>query len=333
MNKFTGAVVGLGVGEAHARTLADNEKTVLKYLHDIDSGKAECLAKELNAEAVDSYEDILVDPELDMVIIASYDDAHFPQIIKALKAGKHVFIEKPLCLTQNELEDIKKVFKENSHIYLGSNLILRSTKLYRWLFKAIRNGEFGNIYSVEGDYLWGRMWKLTDGWRKDIKDYSIILGASIHLIDLMLWFMGEKPELVNTYGNSICTKDSDFEKKDFTVSVFRFRSGIIGNITASGGCVHPHQHIVKVYGSRKSFIYDDQGSRVFDSMDPDYTPDKLNMSALPDTKGDFLIEFVEDIINKKDPRKIAGKEFDLMSVCLAAQESLETGKEVKVKYL
>lgn len=332
MSKLIGAVVGLGVGERHARTIAGCAETELKYVYDTEKEKADRLAGELSCVSVESYEDIVSDKEVGLIVIASYDDAHFLQVTKALKAGKHVFVEKPMCLTAEELRAIREVCDDCKELKLASNLVLRSAKLYRWLRESVSEGHFGEIFSVEGNYLWGRLWKLTEGWRKNINNYSIILGASVHLIDLMLWITGEKPVAVSSFGNNICTKNSCFNREDFASSIFRYDSGLIGNITANAACVHPHQHVFKVYGTKRTFIYDDQGPRFFDSAEKNAVPERLNLSALPDTKGDYLAEFIKNIVGSKKLLIGAKEEFDLMSVCLAAQEALGTGKENEVRY-
>ena len=56
-------------------------------------------------------------------------------------------------------------------------------------------GVFGRIYAFEGDYLYGRMFKITNGWRRNIPDYSVMTGGGIHLIDLFLWLTGEKTRI------------------------------------------------------------------------------------------------------------------------------------------
>ena len=93
---LTAAVIGLGVGESHARAYLLDANSRLKWLVDKDHCKAESLAAELGAKAGEEAA-VLLDPEVNVLSIASYDDMHAQQVVTALRAGKHVFVEKPLC--------------------------------------------------------------------------------------------------------------------------------------------------------------------------------------------------------------------------------------------
>src|SRR5438128_10791127 len=104
------AVLGLGVGEQHARAYARADGCVLRWLHDLDRGKAQRLAIELSTEAANSYEQLLTDEGVDIVSIATFDDAHAGHVAEALRARKHVFVEKPLCRSREEAKTIKDLW-------------------------------------------------------------------------------------------------------------------------------------------------------------------------------------------------------------------------------
>ena len=184
-------------------------------------------------QPVEKYENILEDETVDIVSIASYDDTHYEQTIAALDAMKNVFVEKPLCRSIAELRHIKTAWEANSCHHLMSNLVLRSAPLYCWLRETIQAGELGEIYAFDGDYLYGRFPKITHGWRKDVKDYSVMQGGGVHLVDLMLWLTNQRPYLVSMTGNRICSRGTDFKYNDFMAATFRFPSGLIGRITAN----------------------------------------------------------------------------------------------------
>jgi hypothetical protein len=92
------AVIGLGVGQQHLRAYLSDSRCQVRWVHDLDKRRAEEAASGMpKASAAESYQQILSDPELDIVSIASFDDDHFEQALAALQAGKHVFVEKPLA--------------------------------------------------------------------------------------------------------------------------------------------------------------------------------------------------------------------------------------------
>ena len=327
------AVVGLGVGEQHARAYLRTAGCTLLWLYDIDANRMHRIANALGeGETTDSYECIIADPFVDVVSIASYDDAHFTQVVSALEAGKHVFVEKPLCRSLEELRIVKQAWQVSGCQRMISNLVLRAAPIYQWLLDAIGSGELGEIYAFDGDYLYGRIHKINEGWRKDVDNYSVMQGGGVHLVDLMLWLTNQKPVSVTTVGNSISTAGSDFRYDDFMAATFQFPSGLIGRITANFGCVHGHQHVVRVFGTKGTFIHDDQGPRLHATRDSSSPARVLDLSTLPGSKGDLIPGFVAGIMNGTDERSHTQHEFDVISACVTADKSLATKSTIEIEY-
>lgn len=334
MKRLRAGVIGLGVGGEHAAGYQRHQACEVTALCDLSDGKlARAKAEFPNARLTCRPEDILGDPLIDLVSIASYDDAHFEQTLAALRAGKHVFVEKPMCRSQDELARLKQAWLRQGHPKLASNLVLRAVPLYQWLRREIRNGRLGQVYAFDGDYLYGRLEKIARGWRKDVENYSVVQGGGIHLIDLMLWLTNEKPTTVAAVGNRLCTAETDFRYDDYVTATFRFASGLIGRITANFGCVHRHQHVVRVFGTRATFIYDDQGPRLHTDRAPSIPPRPLDLPALPASKSDLIPSFVDAIANGQDTRAETQHEFDVISTCSAADRALTTGHTTEVEYL
>lgn len=326
------AVVGLGVGVQHALAYRRTPDCALRWVYDLDRARAREVAREVGeGEAAESFETILSDARVHVVSIASYDDAHATQVVAALEAGKHVFVEKPLCRSVEELHTIKRAWEASGEPHLASNLVLRAAPLYRWLREAIAGGALGEVYAFDGDYLYGRLHKIVKGWRKDVDGYSVMQGGGIHLVDLMLWLTGQKPSSVGAVGNRLCTVGTAFRYNDYVSATFQFPSGLIGRVSANFGCVHRHQHVIRVFGTKATFLYDDQGARLHTSSDPTVPPQPLTLAPLAASKGELVPEFVAGIREGRDARAQALYEFDVLSACLAADQSAGTGVAVKVE--
>jgi predicted dehydrogenase len=334
-NSLGVAVIGLGVGWQHALAYLADGRCRLRWVYDLDNNRAQDWVNSYQAGAVaNSFEQILHDPLTHAVSIASFDDAHYQQVIAALEAGKHVFVEKPLCRTLNELRLIKQGWsKHGGKLKLSSNLVLRAAPVYRWLKRKIERGELGGLYAFDGDYLYGRLHKITGGWRKDVKNYSVIEGGGIHLIDLMLWLTGERPSFLSAMGNRICTKGSDFQYNDFVSVSLQSPSGLVSRVTANFGCVHRHQHVVRIFGTKETFIYDDMGPRLHLSRDPSVAASAIELSTLPETKGDLIAPFISAILDDENLDAHTQNIFDAISVCVASEEALQSESTVKVQYL
>ena len=329
------AVVGLGIGALHARAFHADPRCRIESLYDLDAQLAQRLAEEFGQGTVaPDLSSIIANPDVDVVCVASYDDAHFDQVVQALRAGKHVFAEKPLCQSLKQLQLIKQAWQErHGSVKLACNLVLRTAPLYRWLKEKINSGDFGKLYSLEGDYLYGRLHKITRGWRGRIKEYAAMYGGGIHLIDLFLWLTGERPTTVQAVGNQICTAGTDFRHNDFVIAIMQFASGLIGHASANLGCVHRHQHVVRLYGTKATFIHDDVSSRLHWSWDPSVGASLLNPSSLPATKSDLIPEFITAIESDIDLEREIQSIFDSASVSIACESALRTGKRKEIVYV
>jgi predicted dehydrogenase len=328
------AVVGLGVGQHHARAYADHPACDLRQIYDIDpAAAARAHTTFESASVAASFDELLSDAQVDIVSIASYDDAHFGQVVAALDAGRHVFVEKPLCRSLDELRATKAAWRRAGDRHLAANLVLRGAALYQWLRAAIAEGELGEIYAVDGDYLYGRVQKITDGWRVNVADYSVMQGGGVHLVDLMLWLTQQRPAAVTAVSNKIATAGTAFRYDDFMAATFQFESGLVGRITANFGCIHPHQHVLRVFGTRATFVYDDRGGRLHTSRDPRVAARPIDLAPHPPSKGALIPDFVESILNTVDARPEAQQEFDLISACLAADRAAADGTLQRIDYV
>tara|TARA_B100000315_G_scaffold249652_1_gene281219 strand:- start:1114 stop:2124 length:1011 start_codon:yes stop_codon:yes gene_type:complete len=336
MKRYKAAIIGLGVGERHIESYVAHADVDLITLCDFD----ECKLKDISSRYpeynfIDDARSVLEDKEIDIVSVASYDNHHFGHIKLAIGNGKHVYVEKPICLYADELRAIRNLLRKNSNIQLSSNLTLRTCSLFSEVKNAIEMGDFGDLYFIRGDYLWGRKHKLTDGWRKDMPFYSIVYGAAIHLIDLVLWMTNMLPLQVQGYSNNIATRGSDLKHNDFASLQLLFENGLIAEISAHGGCVHPHFHQLQVFGSEKSFTNTITGQGWLDGCERDTFireakgeyPEKME-------RGKALTSFLDAIVSGNN-RPLVDQEavFNSMSICLAAEQAIQTGREMTIEYI
>lgn len=332
MQKLNAAIVGLGIGEQHLISILENKSCRLSRICDLDSSKMnEMIAKySLVDVKKSSFDDIVNDPEIHFVSIASYDQDHYEQTMQSLSKKKHVFVEKPLCQNAQQLKHISDEYKVCKKL-IASNLVLRSSPLFKYVKELIDAGKFGDIYAFDGDYLYGRLNKITEGWRKDVVNYSVMQGGGIHMIDLMLWLTDQKPTSVSSKKSKIVTKDSNFKYADFHSSTFSFSSGLIGRITANFGSMHPHQHVVRIFGTHSTFIYDDRGARIHWSRREEERVEEILLSPKPVKKGSLIHNFVDHILKNESSSTV--NEFDLMSAVLAADRENSDGRPTNIEYI
>jgi predicted dehydrogenase len=247
----------------------------------------------------------------------------------ALEHGKHVLVEKPLCQTQQELDRITAALDRFPDLTFQSNLILRRSPRLIELKREIESGEFGDIYYIEADYAYGRLYKITEGWRGKLPYYSVMAGGGIHVVDTVLWLTGKSVLEVKGYGSRIATRDTAFAYDDFQVALMRMSGGLVAKVSANFACVYPHNHLFAVYGTKKSFAQNALGAAYLTSRDPAAQPVIVTTSAYVE-KGAFMPRIVDAICGRAEP-EISRKELlDSMRVCLAIERSIQDGQAIKV---
>ncbi len=326
-------IIGLGVGEKHLETFQNDKRCAVHSICDFDEQKVNLISKKYNIKNISTDANKLIsNPEINLISIASFDNYHHKHIINAINNNKHIFVEKPICQNQNELENIFLNLKKNKHIKMSSNLILRKTKRFLELKEHIEQDKLGQIYYVEGDYDYGRLNKITNGWRGKIPYYSVVGGGAIHLIDLLIWLLQKKPKLVFSMANKIVTSNKNFKHNDFVASLLKFNNGLIAKITSNFGSVTPHHHKLCIYGSKGTFIQSHSGSCYIYSRDPKQKLHHLTDNYPGTHKGDMIPSFISSILDGATPEISIQEILDSMSITLHIEQSVNLNKQLLIKY-
>lgn len=334
MRNLRAGIIGLGVGEQHISGYQSHSSCEVTALADFSAEKCEMARLKYPEMSVfENCDAILDNPDIDIVSIASYDNYHYEQIVKAIESGKHVFVEKPLCLYEQHARHIRTLLRDNPHIKLSSNLVLRKSDRFVELKEMVDNGRLGRIFYVEADYNYGRLNKITEGWRGDIDYYSVVYGGGVHIIDLLLWLTGERVSEVCAYGNNISTSGSKFKYNDTVVGILKFESGVTGKISCNYSCVYPHFHNLLIYGTDATFVNDFEKAKLFCSRDPTVKAKEIGMSYRSVHKGELIHNFVDSILTDSEPEVTVDDIFDSMSVCFAVEKSSISNAAVEVDYI
>lgn len=332
--KLKAGIIGLGVGASHIAGYETHPACEVTAVCDFAPEKLDAAKQKYpKLRFTTQADEILRDPDIDVVSIASYDHFHHEQIVKALENRKHVFVEKPLCLHPKEAEHIRSFLRKDPSLKLSSNLILRRSPRFQKLKEMIDSGKFGELFYVEGDYHYGRLHKITEGWRGELDFYSVIYGGGVHMVDLLLWLTGDTVEEVTAYGNQIASKGSKFRYNDCVASLLKFRSGLIGKVTVDFGSVLPHFHSLNLYGTKATFVNDQGAGKLFESRDSKTQPKEIPDAYPGVKKGDLLYRFVDSIVNGSEPEVSTEDVFRAMSVCFAMEESVKRNSPIKVRYI
>lgn len=194
--------------------------------------------------STNNYQDLLKDESIDLIIISTNHNTHGKFVVEALDVGKHVYCEKPLCLTTDELSKIMDAYKRNKgELFCGMNR--RYAPLISDIRKQLHTNEVPAVY----DYIVNAGFIPGSHWTQDEKvGGGRIIGEAVHFIDTIQYLDGsELVDLKLSYANN-----SAFPNKDNALITLRFASGAIANIvyTSMGSKKYPKEQLrVFVNGS------------------------------------------------------------------------------------
>jgi predicted dehydrogenase len=197
-------------------------------------------------ELYDNYDKLLKHPKLDAVVLATPHSLHVEQTVKAAKAGKHVFCEKPFALTKAEAEEAVAAVKK-AGVTLGLGYNRRWHPEMTKLRKQIDAGELGVILHVEATMTFPNALQLkADAWRasKEETPCGGLTPMGVHAVDGMIDLCGPISEVYCQSFRRVVAIDAD----DTTSILFRMKdgmSGYLGTMTATGGGFS-----FQVYGSK-----------------------------------------------------------------------------------
>ena len=203
-----------------------------------------------------SYEEMLADPAIDIVDICTPHHLHAEQSIAAARAGKHLIIEKPLCLTVEDLAAMKRAI-EDSGVGVCVCFECRFSEHFTMIQSCISEGLLGRVHYGEVDYYHGiGPWYGQFEWNVK-KRYagSSLLTAGCHALDGLLMFMGGRVEEVVSHGtrssNSIF---SPYEYDTTSVTLLRFKDGRLGKVASVVDCLQPYYFHIHLVGSEGSLL-------------------------------------------------------------------------------
>jgi predicted dehydrogenase len=235
-------LVGLGGwGRNLARTFADLAE--LRWLCDTSPNTLERLAARYpQARTTGSFDDLLSDPELDAIVVATTASTHHELSKRALEAGKHVFVEKPPAPTEAEAEDLVATAEANNLVLMPGHLLLYHPAV-KTLKRLIDSGELGDVL-----YLYSNRQNLG---RIRI-DENTVSSLGVHDLSVILHLLEEEPSECWARGNAYLTPGIE----DVAFCYLRFPSGKVAHMHLSW--LDPQKiRRITVVGKEKMVVFDD----------------------------------------------------------------------------
>ena len=335
MDEIAVGQIGYGYwGPNLARQFSMLPGSRLSVLADQSPERRERAARALpGTRVVDRVEDVLEGPDTDAVVLATPTRAHTEHALRALRAGKHVFVEKPLAPTVEESEAIICAARDAGRICMVGYLLLYHPAFQR-LESMVRGGDLGRIFTLESERtnLGTVQADENTWWRNGPHDLAMIL----QLVD-------SSPVWVTSFGQSFLRPGVE----DVVFAGLRFESGAIASIHVSWLSPHRRRRL-SVVGSKAMAVFDDaevsEKLRIYD-RGVDYEPSYGSYGeSLAMRFGDILIpavasteplliecqEFLDCIRDGREPRTSAAHSLAVDQVLAAADRSLRSGQPVEL---
>ena len=243
----------IGAGNYTSSTVVPCLKKVgakIKYIASAGGLSAKVMAKKAGAEmATSDYQEILKDPEVGMVVITTRHNLHAKMVKEAMEAGKSVFVEKPLCLSIDELDAICEVYKNaSSEVTLTVGFNRRFSPFAVKMKQMIGDGPKNIVATMNAGFIPANMW---------VHDLEVgggrIIGEACHFIDLCSYLAGSNVIAVcmNAMG------ENPQENTDNATILLKYENGTnaVINYFANGSKSYQKERI-EVFSQERVFILD-----------------------------------------------------------------------------
>jgi predicted dehydrogenase len=220
------AVVGAGMmGTLHARAISENPASTLVTVVDVDEKRGRDLADKYGAMYTGHYQHVLDDRSIDLVVICLPDQLHRDATLQAIKASKHILLEKPLATSMDDGVAILEASKGYSKKMTVGHL-LRYDHRFAQAKKMIADGQIGDIIHMS-------TWRnnTLSGAERLQGRTSILFYLGVHDIDMLRWFTG--CEITKVYADSHSGVLKHLNTEDVFLSLLRFSSGAIASMELS----------------------------------------------------------------------------------------------------
>jgi UDP-N-acetylglucosamine 3-dehydrogenase len=315
MKKLGTAVVGTGFwGKNHARVYKDLQETDLLAVCDIDAARAKAVADQFGAKPYTSVRRMLQNKEIKAVSVCTWSTSLARVAIEAVKAGKHVLVEKPMAASVKQAERlVDEAKKKRVHLTVG--FLMRFIPGLQQMKKAVEEKTIGELVSATA--------KRVSQWPERIGDVGVVKDTAIHDIDVMLYLFNEDP--VAVYAKTGSMRHKKFE--DYAQIMLTFEKGKTAFIESNW--LTPYKTRILIATGSEAIMnldYITQELRIEDAKEtvqPRYpTTEPLKLE---------LRHFANCVLGKEKPLITGLDGLRALRIAEAALKSSSSGRIIKLK--
>jgi UDP-N-acetylglucosamine 3-dehydrogenase len=315
MKKLGVAVVGTGFwGKNHARVYKETPSTELVAICDANAERAKSVAAQFGVKAYTNSIRMLKNADIEAVSICTWSTSLAKEALKALNAGKHVLVEKPMATKTKQAERLVEAAEKNG-LHLTVGFLMRFIPGLQHIREAVANKKIGKLVCVTA--------KRVSQWPERIGDVGVVKDTAIHDIDVMRYISDENP--VTVYAKTGSMRHKKFE--DYAQIMLSYEDGKTAFIESNW--LTPYKtRTLTVTGSdaimRLDYITQELWvENAKETLQPRYPwqePLKLELQ-----------HFAECILTKKRPLITAADGVKALQIAEAALQSSIKNKAIKLR--
>ena len=341
-------IIGCGMitKERHAPEYYANENCKVVGFYDKDISRAQAMAEKYGGVVCESVDELL-SMDLDAVSVCVANAMHAEITIQALNAGKHVLCEKPMAVTLEQCEAMVEAAERNGKILMiGHNQ--RFAAAHQEARRLIQDGAIGKVLSFETKFGHGgpEFWtKTPDTWffHKSQAAFGVMADLGIHKTDLMHYLLGEPIVKVQAIMNTLDKRYPDgtlIDVDDNSFCFYQTESGVTGIMHVSWTFYGNEKNSTVIYGTKGVLrCYDDETNALIWErkdggivrFDLGYISKNSDATLGVHQNTGVIDEFVDSILNQREPLTSARESLKAMRVIFAALESARTGEKITVQ--
>jgi UDP-N-acetylglucosamine 3-dehydrogenase len=315
LTKLGVAVIGTGQwGKNHARVYSELPSTELVAICDVNPERAKAMAAQYGVKAYSDSTEMLKDKTIEAVNVCTWSTILAQEALKALNAGKHVLVEKPMATTPNQAEELVQTAKANG-LHLTVGFLMRFIPGLQMIRESVENKKIGELVCATA--------KRVSQWPERIGDVGVVKDTAIHDIDVMRFISGEDPTSVYAKMGSMRIKK--FE--DYAHIMLTY---------ADGKSAFIETNWLTPYKTRTLTVTGSDAIMRLDYITQDLWIEQQTQSLQPrlpfqEPLKAELQHFVDCIVEKKKPIVTGEDGVRALTVATAALESSAKNKAIELK--
>lgn len=315
MTKLGVAVIGTGQwGKNHARVYNELPSTELIAVCDVNAERAKAMAQQYGAKAYSDSTEMLKDKAIEAVNVCTWSTILSQEAMKALNAGKHVLVEKPMATTPQQAQQLVKTAEENG-LHLTVGFLMRFIPGLQHIRQSVENKKIGDLVCVTA--------KRVSQWPERIGDVGVVKDTAIHDIDVMRFISEQDP--VSVYAKMGSKRIKKFE--DYAHIMLTYENGESAFIESNW---------LTPYKTRALTATGTEAIMRLDYITQDLWIEQKTETVQPrlpfqEPLKAELQHFVECIVEKKNPLVTGEDGVKALEIATAAMESSAKNTAVQLK--